>query len=347
MRASTNYSFLIRAPFIATNIRSFVPFLLTGFLVLTTACFAPEALKAQDGIRLIIDTDANNELDDQYALAYALFNESVFDLEGITVNRTSNGGDIDAHYDEAARILTLCGREEIPLFRGASGTYAEIAPALEADDFDGHEAVDFIIERAHAGDARPLVLAPIGKLTNIALALEKDPSIASRVRILWLGSNWPKPGEYNLVNDTSAVNPVIHSAAPFEMALVRYNEFSGTSAVILHESEVNERLPGLGIRISDPITGRHGGAFYTFGDYAADLFEKMGDETRALYDMAALAVLKNPDWAEKASIDAPRLESGTWRSAPRSDRTIAVWENFNTSLILKDFFDTLHQVTPR
>ena len=44
--------------------------------------------------RVILDTDANNELDDQHAIAYMLFNGDYFQVEGITVNRTFNGGDI-------------------------------------------------------------------------------------------------------------------------------------------------------------------------------------------------------------------------------------------------------------
>ena len=45
-------------------------------------------------LRVLVDTDANNELDDQHALAYLLFNGRSFDVEGITVNTTRGGGDI-------------------------------------------------------------------------------------------------------------------------------------------------------------------------------------------------------------------------------------------------------------
>ena len=44
---------------------------------------------------MIIDSDANNELDDQHAIAYALFNGDVFNVIGITVNDTRNGNGID------------------------------------------------------------------------------------------------------------------------------------------------------------------------------------------------------------------------------------------------------------
>ena len=42
-------------------------------------------------IKVIYDTDANNELDDQHAQAYLLFNKETFDVRGITVNATFNG----------------------------------------------------------------------------------------------------------------------------------------------------------------------------------------------------------------------------------------------------------------
>ena len=76
----------------------------------------------QKKIRVILDTDANNELDDQHAIAYMLFNSQVFNIEGITINKTVNGGSIDDHYEEASRIVRLCKWEsKVDLFKGATG----------------------------------------------------------------------------------------------------------------------------------------------------------------------------------------------------------------------------------
>lgn len=128
-------------------------------------------------IRVLLDTDANNELDDQHAIAYLLFNGGVFDVEGITVNRTRAGGDVRQHYAEAERVVRLASLQgEVPLLLGADGSFTEIEGQLDRPDYDGAPAVRFIIERAHAADPRPLVLLPVGKLTNIALALKKDPA---------------------------------------------------------------------------------------------------------------------------------------------------------------------------
>ena len=78
-------------------------------------------------IPVIFDTDANNELDDQHALAYLLFSGDHFKVDGITVNATYNGGEIDAQFAEAERVLNLCHPEgNIPLIKGANGDFEEI-----------------------------------------------------------------------------------------------------------------------------------------------------------------------------------------------------------------------------
>lgn len=304
--------------------------------------------KKQDKIRLIIDSDANNELDDQHALAYAFFSRDVFDIEGVTINNTRNGGTLKGHYDEAVRVAKLCGADkDVKIYKGASGNYADIQNHVSEADFDGKEAVDFIIRSAKSADTRQLVLLPIGKLTNIALALKKAPEIAGKIRIVWLGSNYPEAGEYNLDDDTTSVNPVIQSQAPFEMAVVRNGKPSGTAAVAVTPSEINTRLKGKGLKVAEPVTGRHGNNFTNFGDYSADLFANAdlhgNTPSRALYDMAAVALVKNPDWAVKTMINAPVLSGNKWIDNAKSQRKIGIWENFRKEAILADFYKTVEK----
>jgi inosine-uridine nucleoside N-ribohydrolase len=190
--------------------------------LLAAASFSPRAT-ATERIRVILDTDANNELDDQHAIAHLLFNSHLFDVEGITVNRTRAGGGIERHHAEAARIVELCGMSgRFPLRRGASGSFEQIRGELGRPGFDGQDAVDLILARARARDPRPLVLLPIGKLTNVALALAKDPAIAAKLRVSWLGSNYPEPGEYNQTNDEAALSYLLETGVPFEIVSVRY-----------------------------------------------------------------------------------------------------------------------------
>ncbi len=300
---------------------------------------------------VIFDTDANNEIDDQHALAYLLFSGDVFAVEGVTVNATSGpghgiSGHIDGQYDEAKRIMQLCTvDEDIPLYKGANGSFEEIKDHIREPEFDGHEAVDFIIEQALRERDRELILLPVGKLTNIALALMKEPAIAENIRIVWLGSNYPKPGEHNQDWDIPSMNYILDLDVPFEMVTVRYGEPSGTTAVRVTQAQILHRMPGKGPRISEPITGRHGGQFDNWGDYSVNLFEmyNMGGDppSRSLFDQAAVAIIKNPDWAESYEHPAPIFIDGQWVERPDNQREITIWEWFDIYGIINDFFEVM------
>lgn len=119
-----------------------------------TTNIVPEIQSAETSdrpkIKVIFDTDANNELDDQHALAYMFLNGGdVFDVKGITVNTTYNGKGIQGHYDEAERIMQLCNiKGKLPLLKGADANYKEIATDFDPSNFDGKEGgVDFFTGR--------------------------------------------------------------------------------------------------------------------------------------------------------------------------------------------------------
>lgn len=294
---------------------------------------------------VIFDTDANNELDDQHALAYLLFNGNTFEVLGVTVNATSNGGDIDSHFAEAERVIKLCDLDkQILLKKGANGDFEEIEDELSNDAFDGSEAVNFIISQANSQMDSKLIVLAVGKLTNVALAVKKDSSIVNKIRLVWLGANYPEPGEYNLENDIPAMNFLLKTDLHFEMVTVRYGKTTGTDAVRMNKMEV-KKMAGLGPHIQDPVEGRHGGKYNNFGDYAINLFENIkyyGDPmSRALFDMAAVAIIKNPSWAKSSSIPAPKMVNKEWVDQPSNKREIMIWENFRAEIIMKDFYNTL------
>jgi hypothetical protein len=325
--------------------KSIIFFLLSVLLIYSCGQSDEPAVEKDSGkMRVILDTDANNELDDQHAIAYMLFNGQTFDVDGITVNRTHNGGDIDEQYAEADRIVKLCALDnKIKIYKGASGTYDEIKGNVDKPEFDGSDAVNFIVEKSKIQDEKKLILLPVGKLTNIALALKKDPSIVENVRIVWLGTNYPDQGEYNFVNDTTALQPIIDSGVEFEMVMVRYGKPSGTDAVAAKLSDFQKIMPGKGPHISEPVVGRHGGEFTCFGDYSVELFEKFrgNPESRPLFDMAAVAIVKNPAWADRVVLAAPKYENGQWIDQPENPRKIVIWENFDKEKIMQDFYNTV------
>ncbi|MEM9825031.1 MAG: nucleoside hydrolase [Planctomycetota bacterium] len=301
-------------------------------------------------IRLLIDSDANNETDDQHAIAYALLSQQAFEVEGITVNRTHNGGDVDQQMAEAIRVVKLCGFfGKLPMRRGANGSFAEILPSIHDDTFDGKEAVDLIIQLAKKKSDRKLVLLPIGKLTNIALALAKDPSIIANVRIVWLGSNYPAPGEYNLTADLTCIDYVLSLPVEFEVVTVRYNDPSGSWGVKAYQKDIFDKMPGKGPRVALTITGRHGGEFSTFGDYSVNLYthaNQHGDPPfRSFFDAAAVAIVKNPKFGQAQTIPRPALHGKAWVQRPHNPNKMVLWEAFDSEAIMDDFFRVIDAVS--
>ena len=315
------------------------------FAILALCAFCTCCTSSVQKIPVIFDTDANNEVDDQHAMAYLFMNGNTFDVRGVTVNATFSGGNIDEQYAEADRIVRLCNVTGIPVKKGADGNFETIAPTLAQKDFDGSDAVNFIIAQAKAMKNEKLAVIAVGKLTNVALAVEKEPSITDKIRLVWLGSNYPDPGEYNLVNDIPAMNYLLDTDIEFELVTVRYDKPSGTTAVIAFKEDILKKMPGKGPLAKEPVTGRHGKEFRCFGDYSVNLFEECENHGnppgRSLFDMAAVAIVKNPSWAEVQVIPAPFMQDRQWVERPNNKRTIKVWENFNVKAILNDFYQTM------
>ncbi|HCC70793.1 MAG TPA: nucleoside hydrolase, partial [Bacteroidales bacterium] len=180
-----------------------------------------------------------------------------------------------------------------------------------------------------------------GKLTNIALPLARAPDIASKVKVVWLGSNWPDKGEYNLENDTSALVPLLmNDELELEILTVRYGKPSGTWAVSLSVEEIRKIMKGLGPEV-EPVKGRHGGLFNCFGDYSVELYEKCGDNIRPIYDVCTLVLLKYPEYAEKVEAKGVSFDGASWQQTGSQERTIIFRVDFKKEEIIKEVYNTM------
>lgn len=157
-------------------------------------------------IRVIIDTDAACEADDQYAIAHALMTQK-FIIKGICSEHFKSPESEQLSYNEIKRILKIMHREEIPVYHGAYGPIEDTAnpPACEA--------ADFIISEAFADSEYPLFIFCQGAVTNLACALLKKPEIAKRMTVISiLGGAYPNGGEeFNLQNDYKGANILLAS----------------------------------------------------------------------------------------------------------------------------------------
>lgn len=162
-------------------------------------------------VRVILNTDAKNEVDDQFAIVHAVLSES-FELKGIIPahfgEEKSPCSQRDS-YDETMLILEkMKFKDEIRVENGASK-----AMDSETQPVDSPGA-RMIIEEALKDDDRPLYVAFLGPLTDMASALLIEPSIAQKnIIVIWIGGrDWPAGGwEYNLKNDLHAANVVFKS----------------------------------------------------------------------------------------------------------------------------------------
>ncbi len=166
----------------------------------------PEAKK----IRLIINTDAKNEADDQFAIVHALLTPR-FIIKGIIAaqfgTRRTTQSMLES-YEEIQKVLQMTGYDGvIPTFKGAEKDLEkETSPRPS-------EGAELIIREALSNDPRPLFAIFLGPLTDMASALLMNPEIANRLTVIWIGGGaWPEGGEeFNLSNDIHAANVVFSS----------------------------------------------------------------------------------------------------------------------------------------
>ncbi len=328
-------------------------------LLVVLLCALPLSATAvgAEKIRIILDTDARAEVDDQHAIAYMLFSGEHFAVEGITVNRGSDGPhrtdrdqDIDDRFREAVNVVKMCNAD-VPVLKGPAGNYSQIKGNIGNSTFDGSDAVNFIIKRAHAPSDRPLIIYACGNLTNVALALLKDPTISPKIEIWWLGTEWPQ--DYacnNHVGDLDAVDALLANPQNVAFNIIPWPHGIGTN-----HAEIYEKMPGKGPKVSPGVPGRWGGNFTCFGDYSVELFRRgvwSGQKRRSLLDAFGFAVLKNRSWFAPKETGAPSFNRtdpsaeekhkypGEWVTSESNPRRVTFWTDGQITPVIADFFNT-------
>ena len=186
---------------------------------------------------VILDVDPGNTHDDAIAMLVAGQSEEI-NLKGFTVTHGNNS--LENCVRNALDICGTAGLEEFPVYAGMTRPMVRIKPkekgeegaswqkpSLPSSDLEPAEehAVDFIIESALSSDAGGLVLIPVGPLTNIGMALVKEPKIKEGIKeIIWMGGACTVPGnvtpvaEANSFWDPEAAKVVFNSGVPITMA---------------------------------------------------------------------------------------------------------------------------------
>ena len=264
-------------------------------------------------VRVILDTDAGNYFDDQFALAYAALSGEALGIESMYaapfVNR--HAGDpasgVEQSYDAIQRVVKALNRshesaalQDIPVLKGA-GKWLQ-----PTGDPERTPAATDIIERVLSDTADDLYVVAIGAATNVASAIQLEPSLADHAKVVWLGGtphHFPSAEEYNLRQDPVAARVLfdsgvrlMHLPAPGLAENLRttrgelQDRLGAESALGKHLlGLVNERNPAP--RSSDPTS-----------------------RTLPIWDMAPIAWLVQPDWVQSAVVSSPRIDDALeWR----------------------------------
>ena len=181
-----------------------------------------KALEVPQGkIDAVLDTDAFNEIDDQYALAYMLASNEKINCKAIYAapffNDKSSGpkDGMEKSYDEIMKILSLCGREDMKnkVFKGSTSYLLG-----EKTPVDSAAARHLVSLASGYSKDKPLYVVAIGAITNVASAVLLDPSICDKIVIVWLGGHalfWPDTREFNMFQDVAAARVIFTCPAPF------------------------------------------------------------------------------------------------------------------------------------
>ena len=272
-----------------TQFTKFSSSLLTSFFFLLTAA-------AQTPRRVIIDTDPG--VDDAMAILLAL-NSPELKVEALTVVP----GNVEAWQglENALKIVALANRCDLPVAAGAqhplnqklitaqfwhgkNGLAGVELPAGKCKA-DPRFGPDLIIELAHKYP-HEMTLIPVGPLTNIALAVSKDPSIVPLVKDIVImggsvsGGNVDGAAEANIYGDPEAASIV----------------FNAGWMVTMIGSDVGERTLITRKYLSDlqALRGPESDFVAKLADFYLTRSENSGYQGAAMYDPLAVATVIDP-----------------------------------------------------
>lgn len=264
------------------------------------------SLRPGSSARMVLDTDAWNEIDDQFALVHTLLApdltrlEAVYAAPFVNTRAATPAEGMRKSEAEIHRVLGLFPEREVPVFAGSERWLtgaAGLIPSPAAGD---------LIERSRTGSGdSPLYVVAIGAPSNVASALLADPALAGRIVVVWLGGhamNWGDTAEFNLRQDPDASRVLLDSGVPLVLVPCR----GVTDHLITTRAEIDRYVRPRGAA----------GALLAglYDDYVPD----EPGRSKVIWDMAATAWVLNQDWLDSEFTTSPLLSPGlTWSRDPQ------------------------------
>lgn len=237
-------------------------------------------------IRMVLDTDTYNEVDDQFALVYALRSterlrvEAVYAAPFLNDRSTGPADGMEKSYQEILRLLARLGRSPQGLvFKGSRDFLSDWDHPVRS------EAAGDLMDRAMAipVGAPPLYVVAIGAITNVASAILMRPEIIERIVVVWLGGHPLLHGdarEFNLMQDVASARVIFDSGVP----LVQIPCLGVASHLLTTVPELETHLRGRNA-VCDYLVD-------TVRGYRADHFAW----AKEIWDIASIGYLVDPSW---------------------------------------------------
>ena len=283
-------------------------------------------------VRMVLDTDTFNEIDDQFAVVYSLLASEKLEVQAFYAapffNELSNGpaDGMEKSYQELLRILSrMKASPEGKVFRGSD----RYLPAAQ-EAVDSPAARDLIERARKASSKNPLYVVAIGAITNVASALLLAPEVIDRIVVVWLGGHalyWPHTKEFNLAQDLHAARVVLDSGVP----LVLMPCAGVVDHLITTLPEINTYVRGKG-EIGDFLAMRYEGCAENHFAYS-----------RVIWDLSTVAWLCCPDGVNTELQHSPILTDQVTWSQDASRHLIRVASFINRDLVFGDLFRRLEQ----
>jgi purine nucleosidase len=249
---------------------------------------------------IVIDTDPGQ--DDAVALLLALASPEL-EVRGVTA--VAGNVPLPLTARNARIVCELAGRPDVPVYAGAdrplvrpliTAEYVHGRTGLDGADLpeptmplQAEHAADFLVRVLREGPPGTITLCPLGPLTNVALALQRAPEVAGRIREIVLmgggfseGGNTTPAAEFNIYVDPQAADIVFSSGVPLTML-----PLDATHQALIKRRHL-ERLRGLGTRVGEAVAGW----LEFFERYDV---EKYGMEGGPLHDPCVIAYLLRPE----------------------------------------------------
>ena len=289
----------------------------------------PLALPPTDRVLdVVIDADPPNEVDDQFALVWALLRPDRLRIRALLAapwrsdaqiyRDTDPGVDVGRHAPrvraavtaaqgqrlavlELERLVRVMGAD-VPVYAGADRFLSDATTPVRS------AAVDALIDLAYEDRAGPLYVLGIACATNLASAVLQDPGIAERVQVIWTSAHptwWPRPtASYNLSLDLAASRVLFDSGVPL---------------VYLPGYYVGEELRTTDAELASYVQGRGPAGHYlwqTWTEHWMTRNQRPGF-SKVIWDMINIAYVLEPAWLATELVPAPVLSAHSrWQHPP-------------------------------